>query len=90
MVGLGFGRCTFWVLGGAGALLPLNDRLPVLVFFFVKLFFPFFLCVLTVTPDMPAFMAASAVAALDVIVQLALGLGGDFIAVDDGVKIRSF
>jgi hypothetical protein len=39
---------------------------------------------------MSAFVASGAVAALDVVIQLALGLGGDRIAVDDGVKVWSF
>jgi hypothetical protein len=39
---------------------------------------------------MPAFVASRAVAAFDVVVQLALGLGGYFVAVDDGFKVRPF
>ena len=90
MVGLGFGRRKFGGLGGAGALLPFDDGLPVLGLFFIELFFPFLLCFFTVPADMPAFVASSAVAALDVVVQLALGLGSYFIAVDYGVKVRAF
>ncbi len=83
-------RVVTWVLGGAGALLPFDDGLPILGLFFIELFFPFFLRFFTVTTVMPAFVASSAVVALDVVIQVALGLGGYFIAVDDGVKVRSF
>jgi hypothetical protein len=90
VVGLDFGECHFGVRGGAGALLPLYNGLPILGLFFIELVFPSLFWFFTVTTEMPAFVASSAVAALDVVVQLALGLGGDFVPVDDGFKVRSF
>jgi hypothetical protein len=54
-----------------------------LTFFFVKFVFPLRLRFLAVFTNVAAFVAARAIAAFNVVVELALRCGSDFVAVDD-------
>ena len=63
---------TWFGVGGGGLGLPFNHGFPVLSFFFVELFFPLRLRFLTVLTNVATFVAARAVAAFDVIVELSL------------------
>jgi hypothetical protein len=74
----------------ASPLLPLQYTGPILRFFLVKIFFPFRLRFAAVLADMTTLMTASAIAALDVIVELALGFGCDLVAVNCSFEIGSF
>jgi hypothetical protein len=71
----------FGVGGGLG--LPLYHGFPVLTFFFVKLFFPLRFRFFAVFANVAAFEAARAVAAFNVIVELAMRFGGNLVAIDD-------
>ena len=64
--------------------MPFEYRLPILTLFFVKFVFPFRCWFFTGLTDMTALVAARAVAALDVVIQLALCFGRDLVAVDSG------
>jgi hypothetical protein len=81
-----FGACGL----RSGFLLPGEDACPILSFFLVEFIFPLCFRFSAIFADMTALMAASAVASLDVIVQLALGLGSDLLAINGSFKIGSF
>jgi hypothetical protein len=61
-----------------------------LTFFLVKLSLPLRFRVFTVLADVAPFVAARAVAAFDIIIQLALCLRGNLIAIDDRVEVGPF
>ena len=65
--------------------MPFNHRFPVLTFFLVKFVFPLRFRFFAVFANVPAFVAARAIAALDVVVELTLRFGRDLVAVNGGV-----
>ncbi len=69
--------------------MPFNHGLPILTFFLVKLFFPLRLRLFAVLANVAAFVTARAVAAFNVIVELALRFGSNPITIDDGFEIGS-
>jgi hypothetical protein len=73
-----------------GTLLPFENIGPVLKFFFVKLVLPFGFRFFAVFTIVAAFVATRAVAAFDIIEELALGLRGYFVAVNDSIQVRPF
>ena len=80
-----FGACGW----RSGFLLPGENACPILSLFLVEFIFPLRFRFRAIFADMTALMTASAVASLDVIVQLALGLGSDFLSVHGSFKVRS-
>ncbi len=81
-----FGRITFWI----GLELPFSNAGPILGALFIELLFPFCLRVLAILADMVTLMASGTIAALYIVVELTLRFRGNFVPVDDGVRIRSF
>ncbi len=58
--------------------------------FLIEFLFPLSFRVLTIFAIVAAFVASGAVASLDVIIKLALEFGSNFLAVNDGIQVRSF
>jgi hypothetical protein len=71
-------------------LLPLEDASPILCFLLVKFVFPLGFRFLAIGADVTPFMTTRAVAAFDIVIQLPLGFGRDFVAIDDRIKVGSF
>ena len=70
--------------------MPFNHGLPVLTFFLVKVFFPLRLRFSAVFANVAAFVAARAVAAFDIVVELALRFRSDLVAIDDCAQVGPF
>jgi hypothetical protein len=73
----------------SGFLLPCENARPVLSLFLVEFIFPLCLRLGAIFADMTALMASSAVASLDIVVPLALGLGSDLLAINGSFQIGS-
>jgi hypothetical protein len=71
-------------------LLPLEDASPILNFFLVKFVFPLGFRLCAIGSDMTTLVATCAVSSLNVVVQLPLSFGSDFIAVNDRIQVGSF
>ncbi len=71
-------------------LLPLKDASPVLSFFLVKFVFPLGFRLFAIGPDVTTLVATGAVSSLDIVVQLPLSFGSDFISIDNRVQVGSF
>jgi hypothetical protein len=74
--------------GGGGLGLPFDHGVPVLTLFLIEFVLPFCLRVFAVFADMTALVAARAIAAFDVIVELTLRLRGNLIAINDCLQVR--
>ncbi len=78
----------------SGLLLPFEYASPILSLLFIELVIelviPLCFGLGAVFADMAALVAASAVAALDIVVQLALGLGSYLVAIDYSFKVGPF
>jgi hypothetical protein len=81
----GRGLCT-----GGGSGLPFGYRLPIFLFFLVKYFFPFFLRLFAVSANVAALVAARALPAFDIVVQLTLCLRGNLLAFHNCVEVGPF
>ena len=65
--------------------MPFHHGLPVLTFLLVKFLFPLCLRFLAILANVAPFVAARAIAALDVVVELTLRFGRNLVAVNGGV-----
>jgi hypothetical protein len=88
--GRGLGGSGACALGLGSTLLPFEDTGPVGELFLIKFLLPLSFGVLTILAIMAAFVASGAVASLDVVIKLALELGSYFLAVNNGIQVRSF
>jgi hypothetical protein len=79
--GHSFGGSCRVVFSFTGPLLPLQYASPILSFFLVELIFPFRLRFVAVLTDMATLVTAGAIAAFDVVVELALSFGCDLVTI---------
>ena len=81
--GRGSGAC-----GGFG--LPLGYGFPIFLLLLIEFLFPFFWWFLAIAANMAALVAARALTAFDVVVELTLCLRGNLLAFHDSIKVGPF
>jgi hypothetical protein len=70
-----------------GLLLLLEDTRPVSRLLFIKLFFPLGFRVRAIKADMAAFVASGTVATLQIVIELTLRFGGNFVAINHSFEV---